>query len=157
MYFRSADSFNYTMTLWKAVFKYDCDACICEKSYHAVFKASFLRLIHVVQFSWVHSLLVLFYSSMWIHRLFIHWSLDGYLNYFPFWNYTLCCNELFCTDFPVDMCQFLWGTHFVPELLNRKVCVCFTLLEMFVFQSVYINLHYASPFTFTKFKSKINQ
>lgn len=80
--------------------------CNCEMSCHAISNICFLRLIHGVQCSWVHSLLMLFYSLMQIRGLFIHLSLDGYLNYLPFWNHTLdCCNTFFCTYVPVNRCQ----------------------------------------------------
>lgn len=42
--------------------------CNCEMSYYAISSIRFLRLIHVVQCSWVT---MLFYSIMLIHGLFI--------------------------------------------------------------------------------------
>lgn len=88
--------------------------------------------------------------NTWVIYLFVRrWIFESFpfLKLYP----VLQCTFLYISP-SGQVSEFLWGKYLVAELLNHKVCVCLTLLEVFVFQSVYINLHNTSYYTFKTLK-----
>lgn len=68
---------------------------------------------HMPSFLWLNT----YYSSVWTkHILFIHSSIDGHLNCFPFWLYGWYC----CKDLCGHMISFILSIYQEVELLGRR-------------------------------------
>lgn len=112
--------FNFTTILWKAVLKYDCNT-IMRQVCVAFSTFFFLRLICIVHFSFIHSLLMLCftpYCDYTIGYLFICLLIDVWivplLKLYPVLQWT------FLYLSPGGHFKLFWGIH-LGELLNHKV------------------------------------
>lgn len=139
MYFHTADCFNYATALWKALFQYDCNALQLWDELSCHFQHLFSKT-HPRCSVWLSSLtsnaVLLLYANMRvIYSLVSGWIFE----LLPFLKpYPGLLQYIFLYICPGgQVSEFLWGIYFVADLLTHKICVCLTILEVFIFRSLY--------------------
>lgn len=99
------------------------DAYSCETKYHPILNIISLRLIHVTQFGYIHSVSMLYFSVTWIdHKLYIHLSFDECLTISILEIIPSALMNVFCICLLVNTHKS-WWTHITGLLDHKDTCM----------------------------------